>query len=411
MQPLAVLGGAQTDFARNFAREGSSLFDVMRATTEAALRDAGLAWGDIETVHVGNFTAELFAQQGQLGGFFPSMHEDLVGVPSARHEAACASGSVALLAASAELQAGLYDVALVLGVEQMRNVDGATAAAHLGVAAFHGREANGARFVWPSLFAEVARFYQERYGISPDDGLAWSAQMFRSAARNPLAQTRSWTFPEGSLTQDDGLNPLVEAPLRRFDCGQITDGVAALVLVSPRFLARLAEREVAALRGFGHRTAPMLLRDKLGRAETAHGALPFPEVRTTVEQARARAGWDPEAHADVVELHDCFSVTGLMLLHHLGLAAPAELGRRIANNEFAGEGPCAVNPGGGLIGLGHPVGATGVRMVLDIARQLTGQAGATQVDGARRGQTLNIGGSATTTVSFALETRSSRQLS
>jgi hypothetical protein len=74
--PLFVLGGAQTDFARNFAREGTSLFDVMRATTAAALEDAGLAWADVETVHVGNFTAELFAHQGQLGGFFPSMHED-----------------------------------------------------------------------------------------------------------------------------------------------------------------------------------------------------------------------------------------------------------------------------------------------------------------------------------------------
>ena len=260
MAPLFVLGGAQTDFARNFAREGSSLFDVMRATTAAALTDTGLAWADVETVHVGNFTAELFAHQGQLGGFFPSMHEDLVGVPSARHEAACASGSVALLAACAELQAGHYDVALVLGVEQMRNVDGATAAAHLGVAAFHGREAQDARFVWPTLFAEVARFYAQRFGVGPEAGLAWSARMFENAARNPLAQTRAWAFPEGSFELDDVLNPLVEAPLRRFDCGQITDGAAALVLVSERFLARLGVRDsFAVLRGFGHRTAPMSL--------------------------------------------------------------------------------------------------------------------------------------------------------
>jgi acetyl-CoA C-acetyltransferase len=410
MAPLFVLGGAQTDFARNFAREGSSLFDVMRATTAAALEDAGLAWADVETVHVGNFTAELFAHQGQLGGFFPSMHEDLVGVPSARHEAACASGSVALLAACAELQAGHYDVALVLGVEQMRNVDGATAAAHLGVAAFHGREAQDARFVWPTLFAEVARFYAQRFGVGPEAGLAWSARMFENAARNPLAQTRAWAFPEGSFELDDVLNPLVEAPLRRFDCGQITDGAAALVLVSERFLARLGVRDsFAVLRGFGHRTAPMSLAEKLGRAPST--GLPFPEVARAVAQARQRAGWDAQQAVDVVELHDCFSITALMLLHHLGLGAPEELGRRIADGQFSGEGQCVVNPGGGLVGLGHPVGATGVRMVLDAARQVTDRAGETQVRGARRAQTLNIGGSATTTVSFVLETGTRRQLS
>ena len=410
MQPLFVLGGAQTDFARNFAREGSSLFPVMRATAEAALQDAGLAWADIETVHVGNFTAELFAQQGQLGGFFPSMHEDLIGVPSARHEAACASGSVALLAACAELQAGHYDVALVLGVEQMRNVDGGTAAAHLGVAAFHGQEAQDARFVWPTLFAEMARFYAERFEVTPEAGLAWSARMFETAAKNPLAQTRAWAFPEGSFTLSDELNPLVEAPLRRFDCGQITDGAVALVVVSERFLAKLGKRDsVAALRGFGHRTAPMSLREKLQRAPAT--GLPFPEVARAVRQARERAGWDPAKPVDVVELHDCFSVTGLMLLHHLGLApVPAEAGRRIADGEFSGDGPTVVNSSGGLIGLGHPVGATGVRMVLDAARQVTDRAGKTQVRGARRAQTLNIGGSATTTVSFALEGVTRRQL-
>jgi len=114
---------------------------------------------------------------------------------------------------------------------------------------------------------------------------------------------------------------------------------------------------------------------------------------------------------DVVELHDCFSITALMLLHHLGLGAPEELSRRIADGQFSGEGQCVVNPGGGLVGLGHPVGATGVRMVLDAARQVTDRAGETQVRGARRAQTLNIGGSATTTVSFVLETGTRRQLS
>ncbi len=406
MQPVYVLGGAQTDFARHFAREGLTLFDVMRETTALALADAGVEWADVETGHVGNFTAELFAQQGHLGGFLASMHPDLVGVPAARHEAACASGSVALVAAMNELQAGHYDVALVLGVEQMRNVPGQVAAQHLGVAAFHGREAQNAEFVWPALFADLARFYRARFDTQPADLLAWSAQMFENARRNPLAQTRAWQFEEGSFTSDDRLNPTVCAPIRRFDCGQVTDGAAALVLVSDRFLARKGSRKgssglpAAAITGFGHRCAPMSLAEKLEHAPRA--GLPLPQVRRTLEDAWRRAGVEGPAEIDVLEIHDCFSITGYMLLDHLGLEPPGEVRRLLHDGYFRPDGPLPVNPSGGLIGLGHPVGATGVRMVLDCARQVMGRAGPTQVEGARSAQTLNIGGSATTQVSFVL---------
>ncbi|MFN3510653.1 MAG: thiolase domain-containing protein, partial [Tsuneonella troitsensis] len=103
-----ILGGAQTDFARNIDREGGGMFELFRDVAEAAFEATGIAPADVETAHVGNFVGELFAGQGQLGGFFGHVHPDLAGIPASRHEAACASGSVAILAASAEIEAERY---------------------------------------------------------------------------------------------------------------------------------------------------------------------------------------------------------------------------------------------------------------------------------------------------------------
>ena len=371
----------------------------------AALDDSGVGPEAIDAAHVGNFTGELFAHQGHLGGLFASMDPGFVGIGAARHEAACASGSVALLAATAELAAGRADIALVMGIEQMRNVPGELAAEHLGVAAFHGREATDTPLVWPRLFAELAEFYEARHGVTSADRLAWSQRMFDAAQRNPRAQTRRWTFPDGCFSEDDELNPRVERDLRRFDCGQVTDGSAAVVLASSAGLARLRReaRGLARVDGFGLRTAPMSLVEKFDAAPET--GLVFPQVRGALADAWTRAGLGTNDAGgipddiDVVELHDCFSITGYALVDHLGLAPPGEARRVIADGSVRAP---ALNPGGGLIGHGHPVGATGVRMLLDCARQVTERAEDLQIEGVRRAQTLNIGGSATTAASFVL---------
>ncbi|HNS85828.1 MAG TPA: hypothetical protein PKH09_02925 [Parvularculaceae bacterium] len=138
---IFVLGGAQTDFTANYGRDGKEMFDLFRDAVEGAIDATVVAPGEIETAHVGNFVGELFAGQGQLGGFVGHVHPDLAGVPASRHEAAWASGGIALLAAGAEIEAGRYDVALVVGIELMRNVPGQQAAEFLGSAAWAGKEA------------------------------------------------------------------------------------------------------------------------------------------------------------------------------------------------------------------------------------------------------------------------------
>lgn len=397
-----VLGGAQTDFARNFTREGLGIFEMMSEVVSAGLAATRLDAAEVQTAHVGNFVAERFCGQGQLGGLFAAIDPAFDGVPASRHEAACASGSMALLAASADIEAGRYDLACVVGVELMRNVHGDEAAAHLGAAAWNGREAQDARYVWPYMFSALADEYARRYGLSYDHIGEIARINYENGRVNPNAQTRRWTFNEKSFTEDDEENPVIEGRIRRQDCGQVTDGASVVFLASRRFaeeyLARrgLQRRAISQIEGWGHRTATMLFADKV--AASANASHVFPHVRGAITDAFSRAGIGGVDDLDAIETHDCFAITEYMAIDHFGVTEPGKSWQAVEDGSIAKGGRIPINPSGGLIGLGHPVGATGVRMALDAHRQVTGTAEACQVDGAERVATLNIGGSATTTV-------------
>jgi acetyl-CoA C-acetyltransferase len=405
---LYILGGWQTDFAANWAREGLELADGIRNVLEGGLAATGLEAREIETAHVGNFAAELFCGQGHLGGLVAAAHPDLAGVPAARHEGACASGSLALLAAAAELEAGRYGLAAVIGIEQMRNVPGDEAARLIGgPAMWAGHECPGVRFPWPHIFSLLGDEYERRYGLRREH-LARIAEInFANARRNPNAQTRRWTFTPESFAEDDVANPVIDGRIRKQDCGQITDGAAIVFLATEPVARAWAARhkrdpgQLARLAGWGHRTAPITYAAKVAASEDRPYV--FPLVRATIEDAFRRAEVPGVEAVDAIETHDCFTTTEYMAIDHFGITPPGESWRAIEAGDIELGGRIPVNPSGGLIGLGHPVGATGVRMALDGYRQVTGQAGDCQVDGARRFATLNVGGSATTTVSFVIE--------
>src|SRR5437868_9464361 len=165
----------------------------------------------------------------------PPPHPGRAIAPTPPARAGRPAGSNADLAALARPGAGRSDVALVVGVELMRNVSAKEAAQHLGSAAWAGREAQDADFPWPALFAEIADEVDTRYGLSHEH-LARIAEInHTNALRNPLAQARSWSFPDGCFGADDTLNPVVEGQLRKYDCGRITDGAAAVILASDRY--------------------------------------------------------------------------------------------------------------------------------------------------------------------------------
>lgn len=402
MKPIFILGGAQSDFARNLAREDLTLFDLFSEVTAETLSNAKIDANDIGVCHVGNFVSDLFTGQAHLGGFFAEADPGFYGKPTTRHEAACASGSVAILAAIADIQSGHYDTAFVLGIEQMKNVPGVQAAEHLSAAAWRGKEHVNETYLWPAQFAELADVYQARYPFKREWLTAVSANAFANAKLNSRAQTRNWTIGPEQLGDNDEFNPLIAGQLRKRDCGQVTDGAAGIVLANESAARQWAKRQgivferVPRISGWGHTSAAMRLSEKLRRSAVNEQI--FPHVTAAFADALRRAHL-PISQLAGIELHDCFSITGYMLLDHLGIEQPGEAWK-IIERGISPSGQFAVNPSGGLIGLGHPVGATGVRMVLDASLQVSNQAGSTQVDGAQHFATLNVGGSTTTVVSF-----------
>ena len=391
-----VLGGYQSDFARNLTREGHDFADLTAEVVDSTLSAAKVDASDIDVVHVANAFGEMFARQGHLGAMPASVNDGLWDTAATRHEAACASGSVAALAAIADLRSGAYRTALVVGVELEKTVPGDTAAQHLGAAAWTDHEGAGAKFMWPYMFDRVAGEYDRRYGLDEAHLRAIAQLNFANARANPNAQTRDWTVPD-PLSADEA-NPVIEGRLRRFDCSQMTDGGAGVVLVTDDYLRDHPQaRPLARIDGWGHRTVGLGLQQKLDRA--AGQPYVLPHVRGAVLDAfdRARVTLDD---VDGFEVHDCFTPSEYLAIDHIGLTGPGESWKAIENNEIERGGRLPINPSGGLIGGGHPVGASGVRMLVDAAKQVSATAGNYQVEGAKTFGTLNFGGSTATTVSF-----------
>ncbi len=405
-QPTYILGGHQTDFAKAWSRNGQDISDMTREATLGVLEACSLPAQSIASIHVGNAFGELQRQQAHLGAMVAQVVPELWGVPAMRHEGACASSSLAVLAAMAEIEAGRYDCVLVLGVEEFKNLPGDQASVNQNAAAWQGHEDIDCTFMWPAAFGLLAQEYERRYGLDRKHLNRIAELNYGNAKRNPLAQTRKWQFDALSFTDDDEANPVIEPGTRRQDCGQITDGACALVLASEKFAHQHAKslgvpvESLARITGWGHHNAGLKFKDKLERSRNA--TYVFPHVRQTIEDAWRRAGVSGIGDLSGVETHDCFTTTEYMAIDHLGLTAPGQSWQAVEDGRIERGGLCPINMSGGLIGCGHPVGATGTRMLFDAARQVTGTAGDCQIDGAKKIQTLNIGGSCATVVSFVV---------
>lgn len=404
-----ILGGYQTDFSQNWLRNGLDLFDVFKDTVHKGLEVVKLSPHDIDVAHVGNFTAELFCSQGHLGAFFSASDPAFYGIPASRHEAACASGSIATLAAASEIESGRYNLAAVIGIEQMRNVSGEQAAQYIGgPAMWSGHEFQDVDFPWPYIFSELTNEYNKRYGIDQKHLSRIAEINFSNAKKNPNAQTKNWRFTENSFKNHDIENPVIEGNTRKMDCGQITDGAAIIFLASDERAKEYAKSrnididEIPYIKGWGHKTGPISYQEKMEFSKNKDYI--FPHVKETIEDAFRRANFSGVDDLDGIETHDCFTSTEYMAIDHFGITKAGESWKAIEQGEIEIGGRIPINPSGGLIGLGHPVGATGVRMLLDTYKQCFGIAGDYQVEGANNFATLNIGGSATTVVSFVVGT-------
>ncbi len=400
---VTILGGHQTDFADNIAKLGMDVADLTRDTIVATLDNAGIGPEMIDSIHVGNAFGQLYNGQGHMGAMPATVIPELWGVPAMRHEAACASSSMATLAAMAEIESGRYDCVLVLGVEQEKNMPGPQAASVQTAAAWVGHETEGINFFWPYAFDRVANEYDARFGLDDEHLRAIGELNLRNAKANPNAQTRGWKFTSDSFGTDDHVNPVVHGRLRRNDVTQITDGAAAVVLVSDRWLAEHgARRGRARIAGWGHATVGLPIDQKLERS--ADNEYVMPHVRSAITDAFRRAGIEGVSDLDLIETHDCMTPSEYLAIDHFGITAPGESWKAVEAGDLERDGRIPVNPSGGLIGGGHPVGATGARMLVDATKQVSQTAGDYQIDDARRAATLNIGGSTATTACFVVET-------
>lgn len=411
MNKVYILGGAQTDFERNWKKEGKGMVALLKEVIADGLEGAGLSFDDVRDLNeknriacfVGNFIAEKYTNQGHLGAFLTEVNPAFYGVPSARYEAACASGSVAIDAAQTKVGSGDYDIAIVVGWELMKTVDSKTGGDFLGRAAYYEKEGMGIDFPFPKLFGKLADETLKKYPKLDEgrymDALAKISMInYNNAKRNPLAQTRRWFMSfEQANTRGTDTNPFVGGRLAVSDCSQITDGAAVAVLCSERFIKERGILDKPTIKGYGHRTAPILFKKKIAENEGSAHILPW--TRQTVLDAYKRSGLTVN-DIDLFETHDCFTTSEYAAISAFGLADPGKEYEVIENGLIAFDGDKPINPSGGLIGCGHPVGGSGVRMLLDLYKQVTGTAGGYQVHGAKNGLMLNIGGSATTNYVF-----------
>lgn len=411
MSKVYVLGGAQTDFERNWTKEGKGVIALLKEIIEDTLKATKLSYEEIIrlnrsgkiAVFIGNFCAEYYVNQGHLGALLTEVNPAFYGVPSARYEAACASGSVALDAAITKIRADEYDVAIVIGWELMKTVDAKTGADYLGRAAYYEKEAKGIDFPFPQLFGKLADEIIKRSPVTEERVLNSLAQIatinYSNGKRNHKAQTRKWFMNEDQAnSRGMETNGWIGGKLAISDCSQVTDGAAAVVVVSDSYVKESRQGEkLPIVKGWGHRVAPMTFEEKIREGSSEAYILPW--TRQAVVDAYTRAGLTVE-QMDFFETHDCFTSSEYVAISAFGITKPGEEYIAIEDGTIAAEGRWPINPSGGLIGCGHPVGASGVRMFLDLYKQISGNAEAYQVVGAKNGMMLNIGGSATTNYVF-----------
>lgn len=419
IKPIYILGGYQSDFSRNWSREGKTIYDLFSSTVNFGLESTGLDARDVDVGHVANFEGSLYTGQSHLGGFFGHVNPGMQFMPASRHEAACASGTMAMLAAMADLESQRYGLACVVGIEMMRpkfndDLD------RLQGAAWVGKEWTEANYVWPRAFSDMIDAYENRFGIDKGHLNAISEKNFQNARNNPNSQSRNWEFRDDAFLHSDfgsdielrqqqnKDNPVIEGHIRRLDCGQVTDGAATLFLATEERAKEYARKhrknlaDIPRIKGWGHVNAPMEFNHKLSLGTDSPYLLPH--VNTLFTETLNRAGLRTIKEISGLEVHDCFNITEYMILDHMGVNKPGEVWKSLEQNHFTKKGKLPVNASGGLIGLGHPVGATGVRMALDCFKQTSAQAGDMQIDDANNMMTFNLGGSTTTCASLIIGT-------
>lgn len=365
MAGVAIIGTGVIPCGKHFDR---TIVDMGADVSLLALQDAGIKPAMVEAAFFGNILGgRLFSDFtiGQHVFWEVGIHK----IPVLNIENACTSGSSGIFLAYNMIAAGQIEVAIVAGVEKM-NVP------EMGLVDSGRSEPDTLMgLVAPATFGIRARRHMEEFGTTAEQLAMVSVKNRKNAINNPVAQFRK------PITIEEVLNsPMVADPLTRYQCSPLADGAAAVVLCS----AQLAKKI-----GRGVTIDSIVLNS--GSYENPQDLLRWETVMRTANLAYEKAGIGPDA-LDVAECHDAFSITEILEYEGLGFCKPGEGGRFVEEGHSSMGGKLPVNPSGGLLSRGHPVGASGILQVVEIVTQLRGEAGDRQVKGARIGLTQNMGG-------------------
>lgn len=372
MRAVAIIGVGSTPFGK---LEGMGILDLAVSACREALAESRVPREKIQALYLGNFVGERLASQGALAGLVAN-RLGLTGIPATKVEGACASGGIALRQGFLGIALGLYDFVLVAGVEKMTSSPTAEVTAALATAGDEeGEMRTGLTF--PGAFGIITREHMARYGTTREQIGLVSVKNHGLGASNPKAQFRK------PVTLDEVLaSRLIADPLRLFDCPPISDGAAAAVLCPAEWARDFHPKPVRVL-GSGHATGPATLWEM-------EDITSFPATVRASREAYQMAGVTA-ADVQVAEVHDCFTMAEIIATEDLGFFPGGKGGPAVEEGQTGLDGKVAVNPSGGLIAKGHPVGATGCAQVYELVKQLRGEA-ANQVLNAQIGLAHNLGG-------------------
>jgi len=342
-----------------------------------AIDDASISTKDIEAIYVGNMSSGYLQGQEHLGSLVATWL-GVPGVAACKVEAACGSGGAAFHQAYLAVASGLYDCVVASGVEKMTDAITSDVTSALIMADDQEYVAYmGATFV--GLNALVYRYYMEKYNVRQEKIAAFSVHCHKYAKLNPYAQFRR------EVTLEEVLNsPMVADPIHLLEAAPIGDGAAAVILCSENFINRLKlKREVEVI-------ASTLATDSISLYDR-EDLTTLKATRVAVEKAYKIAKVSPR-DVDVLEVHDAFSILGVIHLEDLGFARKGEGWKLIEDGEVEVDGKIPTNLFGGLKARGHPIGATGIYQVVEITRQLQGRAGKCQVSDPELGLAQSVGG-------------------
>jgi len=391
------LGTGRSEFNPKKPRPG--LEHYIKEAGQGTLKQIGGA-KNVDEGAIGNFMASRFNKQGHLAGFIPYIDDELQYKPCIRTEGACASGALALMAGMKSVLAESAEVVLTVGVEVQNTMKAIYGADVLAGAGWFNNRKNGHAYFFPGQFSDRAKAYYEKYGMEyARKGMKqWFINAIENARLCPTAQEYENKVPDlGALY--DKLVPNGKAfvdSLNVLDCSKVSDGASSIAIVSEEGLERCGIPKDQAVEIVGYAQAERnITNDPPDKTELT-------AIKKAVRRAMESAGITKE-QLGTIEVHDCFSIAGILSTEALGFADPGKGAQFVADGNTKRDGMIPINTTGGLIGWGHPTGGTGVHQAVTIWEQLTGKAGDAQIEMKLEkpyGMTINMGGDDVTVVAI-----------